>query len=365
MGRIHAIDNIVFSDQSLLPIWEKVKNRTRLSCEDGLLLYNSSDFAGIGQMAEYAKRQVSGDSVFFVINRQINPTNLCVNSCKFCDFSKKRGDQGTYELTLEQILESIDNDIREIHIVGGHHPDWPFEHYEDMLRKIHSRFPIAHIKAFTASEIDYFNLRWGIAPEESLARLKEVGLRSMPGGGAEILSSRIHELLFPDKASPDRWIEIHHLAHTMGIFTNCTMLYGHIETIEERVQHFMRLRELQDQTNGFLCFVPLKYQIGKTKLVAKSMSPIDDLKTVSISRLMLDNIPHIKAYWVMSGEDTAAIALNFGADDIDGTIGRERVAHAADAPSPVGLALEKVLRLIGDSGKIPVERDALYNAVNR
>ena len=360
MGRILAVDDILISDGTLLPIWEKVKHGKRLSLEEGLQLFSTKDFAAVGQMANFAKARHSGEYVYFVINRQINPTNICALSCKFCDFSKKSGDPEAYEMTIDEILESIDEGIREVHIVGGHHPDWPFEYYENIVRAIHERFPQSHIKAFTASEIDYFERRWNISQREVLSRLKAVGLCSMPGGGAEIFSSRIRKLLFPGKADAKRWLNVHRTAHQMGIRSNATMLYGHIETYEERIQHMVLLRELQDETGGFLCFVPLKYQTGNTRLVAAAASPMDDLRTMAISRLMLDNIPHIKAYWVMAGEETAAVALNFGADDIDGTIGRERVAHAADACSPVGLARERVIRLIHDAGKVPVERDALY-----
>jgi aminodeoxyfutalosine synthase len=364
MERVRVVDNLVFTDESLLPVWEKVESGSRLSAEEGLHLFRTPDVAAVGQMANYAKTRVSGDNVFFVINRQVNPTNLCANSCKFCDFSRKRGDPDAYEMSIEEILESIDDDIREVHIVGGHHPDWPFEFYESMVRAIHERLPQAHIKAFTASEIDYFERRWKVPPEESLSRLKAVGLSSMPGGGAEVFSARIQKELFPGKADAKGWLEIHGIAHRLGIFSNCTMLYGHIETLKERVQHLIMLREQQDDSGGFLCFVPLQYQLGKTRLVEKAISPLESLRTVAVSRLMLDNIPHIKSYWVMLGEEVAGIALDFGADDIDGTIGRERVAHAADAPSPVGLARERVLRLIHDAGGIPVERDALYNAMN-
>jgi len=363
MARIWSVEGLLFTDESLIPIWGKVMSGVRLSSDDGLCLFKTPDIAAVGQMGNYVKTRVSGDEVFFVINRQINPTNLCANSCKFCDFSRKRGDPDAYEMTIEEILESLDDGIREIHIVGGHHPDWPFEYYESMVDVIHKNFPHAHIKGFTASEIDYFERRWGISPDKSLQRLKAAGLASMPGGGAEIFSPRLQESLFPDKAGAQRWLDIHQMAHSLGISSNCTMLYGHIETLEERVHHLITLRDQQDKTGGFLCFVPLQYQLGKTRLVEKACSPMENLRTIAVSRLMLDNIPHIKSYWVVLGEETAGIALNFGADDIDGTIGRERIAHAADASSPIGLARERVLRLIHDAWKVPVERDALYDPI--
>jgi aminodeoxyfutalosine synthase len=363
MERVRLVDGIVFRDETLLPLWEKVSEGSRLTAEEGLRLFETPDWTAVGQMGDFAKRRISGEEVFFVINRQINPSNLCINSCKFCDFSRKRGDSDVYEMTIAEILEALDDEIREVHIVGGHHPDWPFEHHEEVLRAIHERCPQAHIKAFTASEIDHFERLSGVSPQESLPRLKAVGLSSMPGGGAEVFSPRLHEALFPNKVRAERWLEIHGIAHGLGLSTNCTMLYGHIETLAERVHHFIALREQQDETGGFLCFVPLQYQLGRTRLVERAASPIENLRMVAVSRLMLDNIPHIKAYWVMMSEEIAALALNFGADDIDGTIGRERVAHAADAPSPIGLARERMVRLIRDSGKVPVERDALYNAI--
>jgi aminodeoxyfutalosine synthase len=354
---------IHFSDPDLAPIWEKVRAGERLSADDGLRLFESDDLLGVGRMADFAKHQSCGDWVYFVVNRQVNPTNLCVLSCSFCDFARKRGQEGAYEMSLEHILSLIDEEIREVHIVGGHHPDWPFEHYEEMLRAIRERFPTVQRKAFTAAEMDYFSKRFKLPVETVLARLKAAGLQSMPGGGAEVFSERVRKRLFPGKAGARRWLEIHRLAHQMGIKSNCTLLYGHIETYEERVRHLLLLRELQDETGGFLAFIPLAYQPGSTNLVPRQASAIDDLKTVAVSRLLLDNVPHVKAYWVMIGEETASMALHFGASDLDGTIGEERIAHAAQAKSPAGLARERIVRLVRDAGKVPVERDALYNAV--
>ena len=354
-------NGIQFLDAALAPIWEKARSGERLSFEDGVVMFQSDDFPALGKMGDYRKRLVSGNKVYFVLNRHINPTNICVLSCTFCDFAKKPGDADAYELTTEEILASIDPEMGEVHIVGGHHPDWPFEHYEQLVRDIHAAFPNLNIKGFTASEIDYFYRRWKIDPEESLARLKEAGLRSMPGGGAEVFSDRIHRELLPGKADADRWSQIHRTAHRMGIKSNCTMLYGHIETMEERVDHLIRLREIQDDTGGFLAFIPLEYQVGSTMLVPRHTPPMDDLKMIAVARLMLDNIPHIKSYWVMLGEATATLGLHFGADDMDGTIGKERIAHAALADSPAGLARDRMARLIKSTGRVPVERDALYN----
>ncbi len=363
MGRILEIDGVQFADAGLIPIWEKVKASERLTREEGIALLESADFAAVGKMADFAKKRVSGDKVYFVLNRHVNPTNICVLSCKFCDFAKKPGEDDAYEMSIQEVLDHLDDDIREVHIVGGHHPTWPFEYYVDMVRSIHQSHPQVQIKAFTASEIDYFQRRWKVTPEESLAIFKEAGLSTMPGGGAEVFSSRVHRLLLPGKANADRWLDIHRIAHNMGIKTNCTLLYGHVETFDERIRHLMRLRELQDETGGFLAFIPLEYQVGMTGLRPRHTPPMDDLKMIAAARLMLDNVPYVKSYWVMLGEATASVGLNFGANDLDGTIGKERIAHAALANSPAGIAREKMLRLIGDAGRIPVERDAVYNEI--
>ncbi|MDP2948883.1 MAG: aminofutalosine synthase MqnE [Chloroflexota bacterium] len=352
-----------FRDGGLLPLWEKVRSGVRLTFEEGLLLFETEDLIGLGKMANYVKRTRSGERVYFVVNRHINYTNLCVLSCGFCDFARKKGLPGAYELSTEEVLGLVEPGIREVHIVGGHHPDWPFERYVEMVKAVHQRFPHVQIKAFTAAEIDHISRRWKLPVEEILTRLKEAGLSSMPGGGAEVFSDRVRRLLFPGKAPAERWLHIHRLAHSLGIPSNATLLYGHIETYRERVQHLLMLRELQDETSGFLAFIPLAYQVGETKLVQRQASALEDLKTVAASRLLLDNFPHIKAYWVMVGEATASIALNFGADDMDGTIGQERIAHAAGAESPAGLARERIIRLIKDAGKVPVERDALYHVI--
>jgi aminodeoxyfutalosine synthase len=360
---VQTVDGIDFADPALVPIWDKVRAGRRLDADDGLRLFETDDLLGLGRMADFAKRRRCGDRVYFVVNRQVNPTNLCVLSCAFCDFARKRGQEGAYEMSLAQVLALISDELHEVHIVGGHHPDWPFQYYEEMLGAIRRSFPKVQLKAFTAAEMDYFSKRFKLPVETVLARLKAAGLQSMPGGGAEVFSERVRKRLFPGKAGARRWLEIHRLAHQMGIKSNCTLLYGHIETYEERVRHLLLLRELQDDTSGFLAFIPLAYQPGTTNLVPRQTSAIDDLKTVAASRLLLDNVPHIKAYWVMIGEETASMALHFGASDLDGTIGEERIAHAARAQSPAGLARERIVRLVRDAGKVPVERDALYNEV--
>jgi aminodeoxyfutalosine synthase len=360
-----ATDTLAFRDPRLAPVWERVRAGERLSAEDGLICLETGDVLALGRMADHVKRGKSGDWVYFVINRYVNPTNLCVLDCAFCDFARKRGEAGAFEHTAEDIVRMIDPDVREVHIVGGHHPDWPFEYYENIVRTVARERPLAQIKAFTAAEIDYFWRRWKIEPREALARLKAAGLHSMPGGGAEIFSSRLQKLLrYTGKAGADRWLDIHRIAHGLGIPSNATMLYGHVETHAERIEHLLRLRALQDETGGFLTFIPLLYQVGDTRLVPRMASPLEALRVVATSRLVLDNFPHVEAYWVMMGEAAASIALNFGADDVNGTLVDERIAHAARAESPAGLAREQILRMIRDAGRVPVERDALYHIVH-
>jgi aminodeoxyfutalosine synthase len=351
-------------DHRLRPLWDKVHAGERLTRDDGLLLFETEDLHGVGRIADFAKSRLHGDRVFFVMNRYVNPTNVCVLSCSFCDFARKKGEAGAFENSIEDVLAMIKPGTHEVHITGGHHPDWPFEYFERMIAAIHTARPETQIKAFTAAEIDYFWRRWKIEPHEALRRLRSAGLSSMPGGGAEIFSERLRKLLrYTGKADAARWLEIHGIAHSLGIKTNATMLYGHVETLAERVDHLIRLREQQDRSGGFLTFIPLSYQVGDTKLVPRQTPPTDDLRTIAVSRLLLDNFPHVEAYWVMIGEATASLALHFGASDVNGTLEEEKIAHMAKAASPAGLAREQILRIIRDAGKTAVERDALYNVV--
>ncbi len=352
------------TDSRLEPIRDKLEAEERLTREEGLLLFETPDLLGVGQLADAVKARRHGDRVYFVINRYVNPTNVCVLSCKFCDFARKPGEDGAFENTIEDVLGMIKDGVREVHITGGHHPDWPFEYFERMIAAIHAARPEVPIKAFTAAEVDYWWRRWKIAPAESLARLKAAGLSSMPGGGAEIFSKRVAKALaYTGKADPERWCEIHGIAHGLGLKTNATMLFGHIETLPERVDHLLRLREQQDRSSGFVTLIPLVYQVGTTRLVARQTPPTDALRTIAVSRLLLDNFPHVEAYWVVLGEETASIALNFGASDVNGSLEDEKIMHMARAETPAGLVREQLFRMIRDAGKIPVERDALYNVV--
>src|SRR5437773_1881763 len=261
-------------------------------------------------MADLVKSRREGDRVYFVINRYISPTNICVLSCAFCGFARKKGEDGAFEYTIEDIVGMVGEEVREVHIVGGHHPDWPFEYYERVIAALRAARPDVQIKAFTAAEIDYFWRRWRIEPGEAPSRAKAAGLQTMPGGGAEIFSARVAKLLrYAGKADPERWCEIHGIAHELGIKTNATMLYGHVETLAERVDHLLRLRAQQDASGGFVTFVPLAYQEATTKLVPRQTPPADSLRTIAASRLVLDNLAHVEAYWVTLGEETAAGAL--------------------------------------------------------
>jgi len=357
---------IHFRDQQLISIRDKVQRGERLSLHDGLTMFHSTDIISLGKMAHAVQQQKSGDAVYFALNQKIEPTNICVLSCKFCNFSTKPGKHDSYEMTIEEILAKLTPDIHEVHITGGLHPDWGWKYYLDMVREIKKNFPNVDVKAFTAIEIDFFHRKFKLPVEEVLQQLKDAGLSTMPGGGAEVFSERVRKQLFSRKIGAKTWLEVHKTAHRLGIPTNSTLLYGHIETYEERVIHMMKLREAQDETNGFLTFIPLAFQPGNTGIKPKNefTSAIEDLKTIAISRLMLDNFPHIKAYWVMLTEEVAAVALNFGADDMDGTVGGERIAHDAGATSPMALAKDRIVKIIKDAGKIPVERDVYYNPLN-
>ncbi|MDI6776276.1 MAG: aminofutalosine synthase MqnE [Syntrophales bacterium] len=358
--------DINFRDQQLIPAWEKFQKGERLSLQDGLVMFRTGDIISLGKMAHAAQQQKSGDAAYFALNQKIEPTNICVLSCRFCAFAAKRGRPGAYEMTIEDILGRLTPHVQEVHITGALHPDWEWQHYLQMISAIRKNFSNINIKAFTAVEADFFRRKFKLPLAEILLQLKEAGLDTMPGGGAEVFSERIRKLLFPQKIGAETWLEVHKTAHRLGIPTNATLLYGHLETYEERLIHMIKLREAQDETGGFFAFIPLAFQAGSTGIRPQSgfSSAIDDLKTIAVSRLMLDNFPHIKAYWVMLTEEIASVALNFGADDMDGTVGGERIAHDAGATSPTALAKERIIRIIKDARKIPVERDAYYNPLN-
>ncbi|MFN0117252.1 MAG: CofH family radical SAM protein [Elusimicrobiota bacterium] len=354
----------MIKDSSLLFIWDKIQNKKRLTIEDGLTMFSSQDVHGLGFMGNWVKEQKTGNRATFVMNRQINPTNLCVLSCHFCDYASKENWPNAYIMTKEDILSKCNDDLKEVHIVSGLYRGWSFEEYLDVIRVIKEKFPKIQVKAYTAVEIDFFSRREKTSLENILKKMINAGVVCIPGGGAEVFSERVRKALFPFKIGAPKWLEVHKTAHKLGLRSNSTLLYGHMETYEERLIHMTKLRDLQDETHGFLSFIPLAYQPGDTQVVKHQASVIDDLKTIAISRLMLDNFDHIKAYWVTMGEDTASIALNYGADDIDGTIGEEKIMHAAKASSPLLMAKEKLISLIKEAGRIPIERNCLYEDVH-
>ncbi|MBW3660495.1 MAG: aminofutalosine synthase MqnE [Gemmatimonadetes bacterium] len=355
---------VAFRDPALESVWEKVTAGERLDREDGLAILRTLDLPALGRMADLVARRRHGDRVYFTLNRQLNPTNVCVLDCAFCDFAARpRNDPRAYEMGWDEILAHVTDDITEIHIVGGLHPKWGYDKYVEIVRRIREKSPSLTIKAWTAVEIDFFAKIGGKSIEAVLEDMVEAGLDALPGGGAEVFSQRVKEELYPHKIGEREWFAVHDAAHRMGIPTNCTLLYGHIETHEERVDHVLKLREQQDRTGGFQAFIPLEYQTGTTNLVERQASAMEDLRTIAMSRLLFDNVPHVKAYWVMLGEQTAEIALAFGATDLDGTIGDEKIAHMALADSAAGHARETLTRMIRAAGKVPVERDALYREI--
>ena len=350
-------------------IRDKVVTGKRISKDEALKLFKTDDIFFLGDLASYVAEKKNGKKVSFIRNRHITPTNICVNRCRFCAFSRSKGEEGAFELTLEEILKRIRalnshlKTISEVHIVGGLHPDWPFEYYLEMLLEIKRKFPEIHIKAFTAVEVDYMSRISGLSLEETFIVLKKHGLDLMPGGGAEIFDSRIRSRLCPEKISGERWLKVIETAHRSGIKTNATMLYGHIENYEHRVEHLFRLRELQDITGGFQAFIPLSYHPKGTEIGGFYSSGIDDLKTIAVSRIVLDNFPHITAYWIMLGEKISQLALHFGASDLSGTVIEEKITHSAGALSGESMTPEQLIYLIKRAGKIPVERDSFYRKV--
>ncbi|TAL23160.1 MAG: aminofutalosine synthase MqnE [Nitrospirae bacterium] len=345
----------------------KVLSGKRLSKEDAIKLFETDDIFTLGKLASYAARKKNGNKAYFIKNIHINPTNICVNRCKFCAFSRSKGEEGAYEMTIDEIIHKLramsyelQPPYSEVHIVGGLHPDWPFEYYLEMISRIKKYFPKICIKAFTATEIDYFSRISGKGIVEILTELKRHGLDTMPGGGAEIFDIGVRNQLCPEKLSGEGWLAVMKAAHKAGIKTNATMLYGHVENYGQRVDHLLRLRELQDKTKGFQAFIPLAYHPKNNEIGGTYSSGIDDLKTIAVSRLVLDNFSHIKAYWIMLGEKLSQVALLFGADDIDGTIIDEKVTHSAGALSSKGLTAGELINMIKKAGKVPVERDSFY-----
>jgi aminodeoxyfutalosine synthase len=352
---------------SLKQINNKVFSGKRLTRHDGIELFRTNDLLALGRLATYVAQHKNGKQVYFVQNMHINPTNICVNRCKFCAFSRSKGEPGAYEMSIDDILKkarSAGKGVRELHIVSGLHPDLPFAWYLDMLSALKRSFPKLHLKAFTAVEIDYLAKLSGLGLVETLKQLRNAGLGSLPGGGAEIFNTSVRNTLCAEKISGDRWLEVVEAAHGIGLKSNATMLYGHIETYEHRIDHLLRLRELQDRTGGFQAFIPLSFHSQNTEIKKSAYTTgFDDLKTLAISRLMLDNFDHIKAYWVMLGEKIAQVSLNFGVDDLDGTVVEERITKAAGGTTDGSMTRDDIIHLIKKAGRTPVERDTVYNLV--
>jgi aminodeoxyfutalosine synthase len=360
----------VFEDPRLEPIRSKVEAGERLSYDDGLALYRSADLLAVGWMANLVRERRHGNRTFFNVNRHINPTDVCVASCKLCAFGKKAKDPKAYTMSLDQVWERAGRGwseaVTEFHIVGGLHPELTLDWYCQMLRGLKERFPQVHLKAFTMVEIGYLAQRSKLSPREVLVRLKEAGMDSLPGGGAEVFNERVRRIICDHKITGSQWLEIARIAHELGLHSNCTMLYGHIETEEDRVDHLLRLRELQDETGGLVAYIPLAFHPDNTPLhhIPKTTG-FADIREIAVSRLLLDNIPHIKAYWVMMTPKIAQIAQRFGADDIDGTLVEERIYHDAGATTSQNLRRGELTRLIREAGREPVERDTLYHPVQR
>ena len=357
-------------DRALWPIADKVQAGQRLSFDDGVALYRSGDILAVGWLANLVRERMHGDLAYFNVNRHINPTNVCVASCRLCAFGRKKGEAGTYTMALEEAWETagqgLTEAVTEFHIVGGLHPDLPLEYFMDLVRGLKARYPQVHIKAFTMVEVSFLAKRAKMSIAETLQAMKEAGVDSLPGGGAEIFADRVRHIICDHKIDGGEWLETARMAHRMGFRSNATMLYGHVESEEDRVDHLVRLREVQDDTGGFQTFIPLSFHPENTALghIPKSTGMLD-MRQIAVGRLMLDNFAHIKSYWQMVTPKMAQISLRFGADDIDGTVIEEKIYHDAGASTPQGLRRADLVRLIEEAGRVPIERDTLYRPVTR
>ena len=353
----------------MLRIFSKVEEGKRLSYEDGVTLYRSNDVVGLGRIANLARERKNGEVAYYIVNRHINYTNICVNRCRFCAFSRSEGEPGAYLLSVEECLEKAESfrggEVSEFHIVGGLHPTLGLDYYAELLSALRARYPGVHLQAFTAVEVAHISKVARISVRACLERLQKAGLGSLPGGGAEVFAPRVREQLCPQKLPGSDWLEVMRTAHSLGIRSNCTLLYGHLERPEEVVDHLLELRQLQDDTGGFLAFIPLAFHPAHTALAGAVSGPTawDDLRLIAVSRLLLDNLPHVKVFWIMVGLKVAQIALSFGADDVDGTVVEERITHAAGAETPEALTIQELHRLISGAGREPVARDTLYQPV--
>jgi aminodeoxyfutalosine synthase len=367
--------NIEPRDRRLFPIVDRIGEGRRLSKEDGVALFDTTDLLTVGALADHVNRTKNGDRVFFAANQHLNPTNVCIlrKTCVFCSFARVPREEGAYTMSLDEAFHEAsvahDSPVREFHIVGGLHPKLRVSYYEDLIRGLRERHPGVEIKALTAVEIAHLARIEKTSIEAVLARLRDAGLDTLPGGGAEVFSKGVRATIADRKLAAEEWIDVHRRAHVMGIRTNCTMLYGHVETNEDRVDHLELLRELQDETGGFLTYIPLAYHPDNNELgetlgrTGTATTGYDDLKNLAIGRLFLDNFDHIKTHWIMNTAKVSQVALHFGVDDLEGTVRRERIYHEAGATTPEGMGLNDIIRLIKDAGKRPVERNVHYAEV--
>jgi aminodeoxyfutalosine synthase len=365
-----TVAELQITDARLRPIAGKVLAGERLNADEGLTLFQSNDLLAVGWLANHVREKRHGDICYYNVNRHINPTNVCGAHCKLCAFGRDANSPGAYTFTLDEIFaraaEGVAEGATEFHIVGGLHPDLPFSYYLDLIRGIKQRHPQVHLKAFTMVEVGFYSRISKLSIRDTLLAMKEAGVDSLPGGGAEIFAPRVRKVICDHKVSGQMWLKIARTAHEVGLRSNATMLYGHIETHEERVSHLLDLRELQDETHGFVTFIPLQFHPDNTGLShVPKPTAFDDLKTIAVSRLLLDNFDHIKAYWIMLTPRVAQVALRFGANDLDGTVVEEKIYHDAGASTPQGLTHADLERLIRAAGRVPVERDTLYRKVDR
>jgi len=365
---------VAIAIDTLEEIRGKVEANERLSFEDGLTLMESDDLLALGELADTARRRRGGTGeVYFVQNLYLNQTNVCRVKCKFCAFAATQKQPDAYTISAEELVEDALGQreltgFTEIHMVNGENPHVDFDFYVETTRALHEAMPDVHLKLYTASEIHHMTTLSGLTHEEVLRELQAAGLGSLPGGGAEVFADRVRRIVAPGKEPAETWFHIHRTAHALGIPTHCTMLYGHVETYEERVDHLLRLRAQQDETGGFLAFIPLAFHPENTVFERRGWtftSGSDDLKLIAVSRLLLDNIPNVKAYWIMMGMPLAQVALHFGANDVQGTVVREQIFHAAGARTETEQKIDELVRFVRAAGRIPVQRDTLYNELRR
>ena len=370
-----ALNRTLLRDPALQPIADKIERGVRLTAEDGVALFRTPDLLGLGSMADAVNRDRYGDRVTFAANQHINPTNVCIlrKTCVFCSYARLPKEEGAYRYTMDQVMAEAehakDGLTREFHIVGGLDMHAGLEYYATMFRALKARFPHVHIKGLTAVEIAHIARIEKMSVRDVLIALRDAGLDTMPGGGAEVFSKGVRATIADRKLAAEEWLAVHETAHELGIRSNCTMLYGHVESIEDRIEHLAMLRGLQDRTNGFLAYIPLAYHPDHNELGATlhrqgtATTGFDDLRNLAVARLFFDNIPHVKTHWIMVTQFLSQTALHFGVNDIEGTVVREKIYHEAGAHTPQALSLDEILRLIRGAGKTPAERDSFYNII--